>query len=206
MGILFKKNMKKFEKWEHEYIENLDLSKIEWIKLSMKELRRFLYDNYFDLEESHYVFDKGSSSVPLGLHYLHFNFINDRYSFLLGVVKNNIGKKTIVADIVFLDNEFLFYDQKEPITYISTLEVNSYFRNKGIFKKMCEVLIDFINPNQDIVSTKESEDGRKCQVLKILEEALKKNGFEKEIFLDDYFTNDELHEKLCGSKKVLSKC
>lgn len=203
--------MEKANKWISEYIENINLEKIEWIKLNSSELNNFIRENYLDEDTWQYVRDENVNSLYptlLGMHYLNLdNSINNRaYSFLLGIVDNNIGKKTIVGATIYLDEYFIFTDQESPLTYISTMEVNSYFRNRGIYKKMCEVLIKFVNQNQHIITTMQSEIGLKCHVFEILKKELEKSGFKNYIFEDSYhLINSKLHNIICSKQKVLKK-
>lgn len=203
--------MEKANKWISEYIENINLEKIEWIKLNSSELNNFIRENYLDEDTWQYVRDENVNSLYptlLGMHYLNLdNSINKRaYSFLLGIVDNNIGKKTIVGATIYLDEYFIFTDQESPLTYISTMEVNSYFRNRGIYKKMCEVLIKFVNQNQHIITTMQSEIGLKCHVFEILKKELEKSGFKNYIFEDSYhLINSKLHNIICSKQKVLKK-
>lgn len=199
------------EKWINEYIKNLDLKNIEWIKLNSTELEEFLKKNYFDQELWEYVHDKDANRVfptLLGMHYLNvYSPVNGKdYSFLLGVIDNSIGKKTIVCSIVYLDEYFIFNDQKEPLTYISTIEVNSFFRNKGLCKKSCEIFLNFIKPNQHILMSGQSEIGKKCKVYESLMKTAVNNGFEKYVLEDNYhLRNSELHEIVCSKSKILKK-
>ena len=202
--------MKKNYKWINNYIRNIDLKKIEWIKLNCDELNYFFEQNYLDKNGWEYVCDDGANNIYptlLGMDYLNFNnTLNTKnYDFLLGVVNNNINKKTVVCAPIYLDEHFMFNEQEVPVTYISSMEVNSYFRNRGLYKKMCEVLINFINPNQHIITTKESKLGIKYNTFNILKNTLVSNGFEKSIFVDNNgLINSELHDVVC-SKKVLRK-
>lgn len=196
-------------RWFSGYIKNLDLEKIEWIKLNCDDLDSFLEQNYLDKNGWEYVYDDGANNIYpilLGMTYLNFNSTinNKSYSFLLGVVNNNINKKTVVCATIYIDEYFMFEEQELPVTYISSMEVNSYFRNRGLYKKMCEVLINFINPNQHIITTKESKLGIKYNTFNILKEILMSNGFEKNIFEDNNgLINSELYEVVC-SKKIRS--
>ena len=117
---------------------------------------------------------------------------------------NNIGKKTIVAATIYLDEYVIFTDQEIPVTYISTMEVNSFFRKRGIFKKMCGELINFINPNQHIVTTRQSEMGLMCKTFDTLKSTLISNGFMNSIFEDNNgMIHSELHDIICSKIKVL---
>ena len=203
--------MKNLDKWVNNYIKNVNLDEIEWIKLNTTELDSFLEDNYLDKEEWEYVHDENANSLYptlLGMNYLNINsLINDKeYSFLLGIVDNNIGKKTIVAATIYLDEHLIFTDQDGPVTYISTMEVNSFLRKRGIFKKMCKMLINFVNPNQHIVTTKQTEMGLVCKTFNTLSNTLIYNGFENYIFEDNYgMIHSELHDIVCSKQKVLKK-
>ena len=203
--------MDNINKWYNDYIKNVDLEKIQWIKFNANELDAFLENNYLDREVWEYVHDKNASSIfptLLGMNYLSTNssMNNKEYSFLLGIVDNNIGKKTVVAAAIYLDEYIIFTDQEIPVTYISTLEVNSFFRNKGIYKKMCEVLINFINPDQHIVITKQTEMGAKCHVFDILRNTLISNEFHNCIFEDNHgIIHSKLHDIICSKHKVLTK-
>ena len=90
--------MTKKEKWIYDYIKDVDLNNIEWIKLNSSELEEFFKNNYYDEIEHEYVSterDTYRKEMPLGLYCLSFKFINNDYSFLLGVVNNRIGKKLL---------------------------------------------------------------------------------------------------------------
>lgn len=204
--------MLKRKKWINEYIENINLDRIEWIKLNIDELNDFFYENYFDKNICQYVCDDSDSSYPilLGMHYLnlHDSISNKiyKYSYLLGIADNNINKKTIVAATIYLDEYFIFTNQERPITYISTMEVNSYFRNRGIYKKMCEILINFINQDQHILTTMQTKMGEKCRVFEILNKELEKSGFKNHIFEDnDHLMNSQLTDIVCSKQKILQK-
>ena len=198
-------------KWYKNYIENIALETIEWIKLDSNELDTFLENNYLDREVWEYVHDKNANSLYptlLGMNYLNiYSPLNDKeYSFLLGIVKNNIGKKTIVAATIYLDQYYIFINQEKPITYISTMEVNSYFRNRGIYKQMCKELINYINLKQHIITTKQTEMGAKCNVFNILKNILTSNNFNNYIFEDNYsLIHSELHDAICSKEKSLKR-
>lgn len=198
--------MKNTNKWINDYIKNIDLKKIEWIKLNCDELDSFFKQNYLDKNGWEYVCDDNANSVYptlLGMDYLNFNNTSNTkdYNFLLGVVNNNINKKTVVCATIYLDEYFIFEEQEIPVTYISSMEVNSYFRNMGLYKKMCKILLDFINPNQHIITTKKSKMGIKYNTFNILRDILISNGFEKSIFEDNNgLINSELHDVVCFKK------
>lgn len=195
------------DKWIYDYIKDIDLSNIKWVKFNVNELDSFYQENYLDKDVWQYVYTQNNSSFisPLGLHYLAFDYYRDEYNFLLGIVDNNVGKKTIVAAMVYLENYYLFENQNVPLTYISTIETNLYFWNKGIYKNLCEVVINFINPNQHVLISRESVVGEKHHVVKKLKDALVNNGFEKTIWIDDdrNYMNPEFYNMVCSKKRVL---
>ena len=201
--------MNNIDKWINEYINNIDLNNIEWICLNANELNMFFDINYLDKELWQYVLDTKASKLfptPLGMYYLNFNSpINEKkYKFLLGIVNNNINKKTIVSSIIYLDKYYLFNDQKEALTYISTVETNKYLQHLGIYKMMCKALYNYINHNQHILTTKESELGKIYHTFNILKNTLKELGFQKNLFEDNNsICNQELYNLICSKEKVL---
>lgn len=193
-------------RWVNNYIKNVDLKTIKWIKFSSSEYDKFIQDNYLDKKVWEYVLNKESSGSTLfGMAYLNVNHdFNSRNSYLLGIVDNNIGKKTIVAATIYDENCFLYNGQVKPVTYIISMEVNSYFRKQGIYKNMCDELINFIDPCQSIVTTKESDMGLICNTFELLKSSLTKKGFSLPIVIDSrYFVNTELYDLICSKEKRL---
>ena len=195
------------EKWINDYIKNIDLENIEWVKLNSNQLYEFIQNNYLDKELWQYVIDGNSNIYPrlLGMHYLNLDSpINKKeHNFLLGIVDNNIGKKTIVCAVTYLDDYFVFDNQNEPLTYVSSVEVNSFFRNQGIYKKVCEVFFEFIINNQHILISKQSEMGKKCKVHEILKDIGIKKGFDKCIWEENCgLENLKLYEIICDNQKI----
>lgn len=200
--------MEIYNKWIDNYIKNIDLNKIEWICLNGDELDEFYQNNYLDYDEWKYVIDDDRSSYyqsPLGLRYLRFDYNSENYKFLLGVVDNNIGKKTIVAVMIYLDNYYMFEKQKEPFTYVSSIEVNSFFWNRGVFKKLCGEVINFIRREQDIIVSDESEMGRECSVIEKFKISLIENGFEKTIWVDNFSNYSDLYDLINSNNKKIRK-
>ena len=194
-------------KWMQEYISDIDISKIEWIKLDANELKQFLFDNYFDNEEYKYVCDENIHyDTPFGLHYLTYDVTKTcpDCKFILGIVNNNIGKKTIVADLIFVESYYLFTNQTKPFTSLLSAETNFYFQNKGIYKKLCDEIINFIPHNQHILVSNESELGRLCHTAELLKIALIKKGFDKEIFSES-FPPSSCHDFNKGIIRTLRK-
>lgn len=195
------------EKWEKEYIDNIDLSNIEWINLDNAQLINFYKENYLDERLWQYASDGLISTevqCPLGMKYLSYDNYNE-YNFLLGVAKNNCYKKTILCAMIYLENYYAYKAQIIPVTYIISVETNKYFRNKGLYKKLCEESINYLNPEQHIITSKESEIGKECGAFKILKDILISNGFDKTIWIDDSsnYIKPEFQETVCGKQKTL---
>lgn len=198
------------EQWKKEYIDGIDITKIEWITLNTDELKKFFDENYLDKENWRYIKDKEASNVypvPFGMHYLNMSPMSDKYRYLLGVANNGIGKKTIIADVMFDENYIIFHDQEVPVTYISYVEVNSFFRNQGLYKTLCEQLAKVIKFTQPLIYTRESEMGQMCHTARTLREVLLENGFSKSIWEDDSSNiyNPEFYEQICGKPRGLKK-
>lgn len=202
--------MKETKRWIYEYIDNLDIRNIEWIKLNNDELETFLKENYYDKSVYKYVCDDFTSGMYpkfLGMNYLNIYTSNNgiKESFLLGIVDNNIGKKTIIGDFIYCENYILFDNQEIPLTYIHTAEVNRYYRGNGIYRQMCLALYDFIYPNQHIITTLESEMGEICHAFKIFEDSLRERGFNKRIFKDiNMYDYEELYDEVVPKIKKLN--
>lgn len=196
------------KKWIKQYIDDIDISKIEWIKLDMNGLMSFYENNYLDNDTWNYVINEEMVSCfcsPIGLRYLSFDYDAEDYNFLLGVVNNNIGKKTIVAAMVYLDNYYLFTEQNRPLTYISSVEVNSYFWNRGIYTEMCEIAFNYMEFNQHIMMSAESDMGMECGIFRKFRDIFIDNGFENYIWMNDE-SHDlmmEVYNVLCGKKRGL---
>ena len=221
--------MKKMERWIKDYIEGIDISNIEWLDLSYDELNKFfdenyvdksdwswvrdidpniplkyLDDNFSDQTEREWVRDISSgmpSDAPLGMCYLSFRYMNRDNRYLIGVTPNNIGKKTILAAMSYIDKYTLYTDQKKPMTYVSTVETNLYFWNRGLYNRLCEEAINHLNPEQHIIISTESRMGKIYSTASTLEKILRKNGFDKYFFVSEpkLFHSQEFHDLVCGN-------
>ncbi|MBR3661048.1 MAG: hypothetical protein IKN63_03990 [Bacilli bacterium] len=191
-------------KWENEYIHGVNLENIEWIKLNNIDLRKFYEENYLDRKLWQYVSIKsGIFNCPFGLYYLTIDAPSSLidYNYLLGIVDNKIGKKTIVADMIYYENYHFFGEKIKPMTYISTVEVNHYFRSKGIFKKLCEEVINFINQDNNIMVSPESEMGKIYNTFEIFKNILMEKGFKKCIWNERTIKIYELYDYLLKNEK-----
>ena len=200
-------NKNEQERWVEEYIKDVSVSDIEWITLNSEELKKFFINNYYDDECDSYVKENCVSpiEIPLGMSYLAFNYINYDFKNLLGVVPNNIGKKTIVGCLMYIDDCYLFEEQSNPVTYVLSVEVNSYLRNKGIFKKMVKKFVESINGNQHLCISNQSLLGKECNVFKTISNIAKESSFNKEVLCNDYISNIELKKIVCDTNYTYVK-
>lgn len=108
--------------------------------------------------------------------------------------------------MIYREDFYKFTDQKVPLTYILSIETNLYFRNMGLNSKLLEIMINFINPDQHILVTKESSMGKKSNISKRVEQTLIKNGFTKTFWVDDTSLINkinEFHDTVCAKQKTL---
>ena len=193
-------------RWIRDYTHCLNLNNIEWLVLSEKELHEFFYKNYLDDKTWTFVTDNCFIRQPLGMPFMRYDFGNLNNKYFIGVCQNIIGKKTIIGCINYRENHRIFTDQKIPLTYILTIEVNTFFRNKGISKKLCRAFGDYINPNQHVLSTPLSDMGRECKIFDTLKHGLIDSGFSKSITLneeDNYIYSKDYHDTICEDELQL---
>ncbi len=176
-----------FDKWKKEYIDNLDLNNIKYLNLTPEELNNFFSNNYFDEYANCFVSSKGFSTKPMGFNYLDYNYLyfkntnENEKRFLIGIVTNNKGKKTIVSFFKYYRNYFFDEEQKIPLTYILSIEVNEFLRRKGLFKKLIQESLKYINQNNPVITTIESDMGYEIGVIDIIRNIYYSNGFSNDI-------------------------
>lgn len=194
-------------RWLEEYIQNVDISQIEWLILDSKELKKFFVDNYYDKKCNSYVkeFNVTPIQIPIGMFYLSFNYINNDFKYLLGVVPNNVGKKTIVGCLMYLEECYLFAHQRKPVTYALSVEVNAHFRNKGILGRMVKEFLSCINGEQHLVVSKQSDIGKLYNVFNVIEVKAKECSFQKNILYDDLDSKEKLEKIVCDTNYTYVK-
>lgn len=170
------------EKWFDEYISNIKLDNITWIKFNALDLNEFLVRNYFDKEESEYVTELNNNTLYpsiLGLQYLNTSIPNilENYNYLIGVVENNIHKKTIVAALVYSNNYHL---GQEQVTHIFSIDTNKYVKNVSLYQEMFNVFLKNISSQRIIIPrTYDKELG--IDVCSFIKEAALENNFNNDI-------------------------
>lgn len=189
------------------YIEGIDLSKISYINLNNDELMRFYIDNYYDsnsglLAESYD--DSLGLNCPIGMYYLNFESMPGM-KYVLGTVDNNINKKTIVSALIYCDEYKMFSNQRDFITYLSTVETNTYFRNRGLYYDLISSSFRFIKPNQNILISEISNMGEKCHVYDSFVKIFRNMGFYMDISNENEMFDRNLYfDRInkCNYKKV----
>ena len=201
--IVSETNYQKYKKWYNNYIEGVNLADIEWKKFNFNELMCFLHKNYYDEDYESFVMvrDESNNFLPIGMTYLTFNKLDTRDEYLLGLVTNNQGLKTIVACMIFKSKCLLESDSIKPVTYIETVEVNRYFQRNGLFTKMIRVLSQHIDNDQNILITSENGIGEVIGINEKIKRILIEQGFVSDI-RDEYKINEEY---LTSLKKVRQK-
>lgn len=163
---------KYYDKWYQEYIADIDLNELKWIKLNQAELKEFYDENYYDSEAKCYAMSTKKHSFvvsPFGLEITSFLFDMEqkKSKHILGIVPNNKGKYTIVCKIKLREDYILgdiLGDASTPYIYINCMEVNRFFRNMGISKTSVYQFYNLINMDKDIIMSDETDNGKECRV------------------------------------------
>lgn len=205
--VVSERNSQKFDKWFKGYVEGVNLENIEWVKLNYDQLMKFYYKYYFDDDYEEFVMSRGEddSFLPFGMTYLPINPGTSRDEYILGLCDNQSGTKTIVACMIFDPSYNLDREVVESVTYIKTIETNTFFQKKGVFNKMINEILKFINKDQNILTTHESVRGRVVHVLEKMRNAVTKQGFTGDV-RSEYEINEEYLDslkKIKYKKKVL---
>ena len=196
----------KINRWIDEYTNDVDLSQMEWLVMDTYSLMEFYDKNYVDEELDEAVSEDITHFNALGMHYVPMRKESPDIRYLVGICKNKIGKKTLIACITYVENYRLFSRQRVPLTYLCTCEINKYFRNRGLSKIMFDEFAKVINPEHHFVSTPQSDDGSLCHVHQNLYNSLINGGFDKLIILKEETTSlltPEFEELLCSESKQL---
>ena len=183
------------------YIEGIDISNIKYINLTNDELMNFYIDNYYDNKNIIIagIYDDSRNIInPIGMYYLNFENMPGM-KYILGIVNNNINKKTIVSALVYCDEYKMFSNQKGYITYLSTVETNKYFRNRGLYRDLINNSFKFINPNQNILISEISNMGKKFKVYNSFVQIFSDKGFEMNISNENDNFNRDLYFDLINN-------
>ena len=122
--------------------------------------------------------------TPFGLYYLDFASSSNDSSYMLGLVDNSKGTKTIVFCLVYDLNYGLVDEDNNKVGYISTIETNFFFRNKGILNIALDEIEKLFKDNEILIVSPESINGEKVGVFKKISD--KFDGKVKVIDEDEY--------------------
>lgn len=157
---------KLFKRYYKNYIDGVSIENIEFKKFSYSELQEFLRSNYYDDELKRPVYWRPNGFVsPFGLQYLDFTSYSDDLSYLLGIVDNSSGKKTIVFCMEYDNNYAPFEEDGKRVGYIVTVETNCFFRNKGILGQGLNQMKELFCDVDVLVSSPESLMGEKISII-----------------------------------------
>lgn len=176
--FLYKKN---YDKWYNDFIDEVDLSNINWVKLNSEELLNFYNNNYYDKDIDCFVLSTKENSMvvsPFGLELTSYSSDNACYEFihLLGIVPNRKGTYTIVSKIK-MHEKYKYVSDMDECIFIDYIEVNRFFRQRGIYKLTIDALTKFIDLNKNIVLTNETKEGKECRVHELFRKILNENSF-----------------------------
>ena len=173
----------KLKKYIKDYIVPLDINKIKYQILTNEELSKFYEKNYY-INYNFIEWHNNGFYNPIGMHYLSLWLPIDMKAFIL-TLPNKIHKETIIGSIIYSDN----YETslEEQIFLIDTIEINYFYRNKGLLDIMYNEFIKNNNIDKDIILTCLSKMGHTCHVDKHLSKMLKKNNIDKNVILYDEY-------------------
>ena len=178
---------REFSKYYKDYIYDVSIDKIEFKIFNYDELFQFLKENYYDFEFNKYVYWRPNDLMtitPFGLYYLDFASSSNDSSYMLGLVDNSKGTKTIVFCLVYDLNYGLVDEDNNKVGYISTIETNFFFRNKGILNIALDEIEKLFKDNEILIVSPESINGEKVGVFKKISD--KFDGKVKVIDEDEY--------------------
>ena len=187
-----KMNSREYNKYYQDYIKDTNIDNIEFKCYSYDELLEFLKENYYDDDFEKYVYwEPKGLMAPFGLYFLDFDACSKDFSYLLGLVNNSKGCKTIVFSMVYDDNFGPRNDTDNSYGYLFTIETNYFFRGKGIFNEALEHLKEVFKNNNILVISPESIQGSRVGVFEKIKSSL---GDTTEVISEDeYF--DSLSSK-----------
>lgn len=183
----------KLKEWLSDYIVPLD-SDITWLNLTNEEYQEFLKENYVDSDNNNVMWSVSWLPTVLGMYYLNF-FNTTGFNYLIGVIPNKIGKKTIVASLCYEKNRIWDINQERPVNSIQTIEVNTFYRRQGLFKVLASKIIDCIDIEQDLVITDEQDDGLWFHTVDRIKKILRDQGYDNDIFTHTEFNQRKKKNK-----------
>lgn len=172
------------KKWLVEYMVPLDKEKIneqiEWLNLTGEQLFQFLMENYVD-NKKQVMWNISWLPTALGMRYINFLHVAG-FNYLIGVITNKLGKKTIVASLCYQKDKICSISQEKPVNYIQTIETNAFYQGNGLFKILSSKIKDVIDFDKDLVITDEADDGIEFHTIERITNILKEQGYNGEVY------------------------
>ena len=189
------------DKLYHDYVMDVDYKNIDWLNFSTNEMADFLKANYYDETSHHYI--TGENKFTLyGMCFLNFGKLAGM-KYIIGASPNNIGKYTIMAALIYTDKYKMFSDQRNYITYFSTIETNKFFREKGINTELIKNSYKYVSHFQPILISGLTSMGEKHNLLNKTIEIYRDLGFLYDIRSDmENFDMIEYHEELRKKRQL----
>ena len=176
---------REFSKYYKDYINGVSIDNIEFKKFNYDELFEFLKENYYDNEFNKNVYwEPDGFMAPFGMYYLDLIASSNDFSYMLGLVDNSKGTKTIVFCLVYDLNYGPIDEEENKVGYISTIETNYFFRNMGVLNIALEEIEKLFKNNEILVVSPESIKGEKVGIFKRISDLF--DGEVNVIDEDDY--------------------
>ena len=154
------------EKYYSNYIVDINLDNIKFKTFTYNELMAFLLLNYYDINNNCVVgWEIDGFIHPLGMKYLEFSIPCKDNSYILGLVDNEAGKKTIAFCMEYNDNYETYLEDEEKTVYITFIETNYYFKRKGVLKKAFEYIKKEFIKYSSVILTSMSDEGKEINLF-----------------------------------------
>lgn len=148
------------DRYYRNYIDGINIDEIEFKTFTYLELQQFFMVNYYDTDNNQLVcWNFDGSFYPFGMTYLEFSIPCKDNSYIVGLVKNNIGKETIVFCLEYNDNYAIFSEEEKSMAYITFIETNHYLKKRGILKKSLDYIKKQFRGYSTVVLTSMSGEG-----------------------------------------------
>ena len=181
-----KDQLNELKNWLNNYIVPLKKEEIVWLNLTNDEFQRFLKDNYVDDNNNQVMWCISWLPTILGMQYLNF-FNTTGFNYLIGVIPNKLGKKTIVASLCYEKKRIWSLEQEKPVNSIQNIETNSFYQKQGLFNILSTKIIECLDKDLDLVITDEQDDGIEFHTVDRIKKVLNEQGFNNEVLTRSEF-------------------
>lgn len=166
-----------FNKYYHDYVDGVNVENIEFKTFSYSELQEFFRTYYYDNELEQPVFWMHDGLInPFGMHYLDFSIPYEDNKYILGIVDNNKGGKTIAFCMEYDLSYEIPLEEDKKVSYIIFVETNYYFRKQGVLKKALEYIRREFTNYSVLVMTSMSADGSKVKLFDRIRQLFNDDG------------------------------